>query len=207
MNMTIVYYTSNADHPHLEDSIRKMIARNSHGVPIVSVSHRPIDFGDNIVVGDIGRSTENIFMQLQMGAEHAKTKYIAVCEADFLVSEKFFAFCPPHETIYCWPKDGYITWTNQPHKYYPMILDDLVGIVGREHLLSVMEDLRKGVREKRRIRSAVRRAGETMFFDAGPVVTLKTRRQMHRTHPFDVKNPVQELPVWGTAKDVWSRVR
>ena len=87
-DMTIVYYTSNADYQHLEENIREMIVRNSCGLPIISVSHHPIDFGRNIVVGDIGRSTENIFTQLRMGAEHAKTKYIAVCEADFLVSEK-----------------------------------------------------------------------------------------------------------------------
>jgi len=206
MNVTIVYYTSNADHPHLEDSVRDLIKRNSGGLPIVSVSQRPIDFGHNIVVGDIGRSTENVFMQLELGAKHAKTKYVAVCEADFLLSEKFFAFRPPHEKVYCWPKDGYITWTKQPHKYYPMALDDLVGIVGREHLLSILKVLRKGVREKRRIRSAIRRAGESGFFDMGPVVTLKTRRQMHRTHPFDRKHPVFEIPVWGPAQEMWRQV-
>jgi hypothetical protein len=208
-SMTIVYYTSNADHQHLEDSVREMIVRNSCGLPIISVSHRPIDFGHNIVIGDIGRSTENIFMQLQIGAEHAKTKYIAVCEADALVPEKFFAFRPQHEKMYCWPEEGYITWTNQTHKYYPMILDDLVGVVGREHLLLILEYLRaraaKGVKKKRRIRSAIRRFGETEFCDFDPVVHLKTRRQMHRTHPFDVKNPVFEIPVWGSAKEVWKQ--
>jgi hypothetical protein len=198
-----VYYTSNADHPSLEEYVRDLIVRNSGGLPIISVSHKPIDFGHNIVVGDIGRSTENIFMQLEIGTERAKTKYVAVCEADFLLPRGFFTYRPKNDKVYCWPKEGYITWTKQPHKYYPMVLDDLVGIVGREHLLLILKDLRKGVREKRRIRNAIRRTGDAVFAEVGPVVTLKTRRQMHRTHPFDRHNPVHEIPVWGKAKDVW----
>lgn len=205
-NTTIVYYTSNTDYSALERNVRETIIENSGGLPIISVSHQPVEFGHNIVVGDIGRSTQNIFMQLQIGAESAKTTYIAVCEADVLVSDKFFAFRPPHEKVYCWPKEGYITWTNQPHKYYPMVLDDLVGVVGREHLLSILKDLRSRTgTQKRRIRKAIQRAGESVFFECGPVVHFKTRRQMHRTHPFDVKHPLLEIPLWGTALAVWNK--
>lgn len=202
--MTVVYYTCNADWPRLEEEVRNTISRNSNGLPIVSVSHFPIDFGHNIVVGDIGRSFENVFMQMRLGLEYASTKYVAICEADFLLSAKFFEFRPPHDKIYCWPKDGYITWKREEPLYYHKRMTQTVGIVGRDHLLSMMDaitDTHGNVVLDRLIPSL----SETGLFDLGSVVTLKTRRQMHLTSPHSRGDPVETLPEWGAAWEMWRK--
>jgi hypothetical protein len=203
-DMTVVYYTCNADWPHLEQEVRNTITQNCNGLPIVSVSHFPIDFGHNIVVGNIGRSFENVFMQMRLGLEYAKTKYVAICEADFLLPRAFFAFRPPHETIYCWPKDGYITWKTKSRIYYRKRMTQTVGIVGRQHLLTIMSDIVRSAGQVPLYR-LIPRISETGLFDLGSVVTLKTRRQMHLSSPHSRNDPVEALPEWGPARTMWRK--
>lgn len=206
-DMTVVYYTSNADHPNLEEEVRKTIKRNCGGLPIVCVSHKPVkNFGHNIVVGDIGRSWDSIFTQQKLGLEYAKTKYVAICEADFLLPEKFFQYRPPHDRVYCWPKDGYIAFIKNRRRYYRKDMRQTVGIVGREYLLSMAQTIFDTAGNVH-ITRIISQFGETQTVDLGSVVTLKTRLQMHQTSPFSRKDSVEELPEWGSARAMWSRYR
>lgn len=202
-DMTILYYTCNADHPQLEDRVRATIVEHSDGLPIVSVSHYPIDFGHNIVVGDIGRSWQNVFMQQRLGAEYATTKYLAICEADCLLPQTFFAFRPPHENIYCWPEYAYITFMKRPDVYYRKDLRQTIGIVGRDHLLRVIDAI--GDDGSGHMAHRIARVGEVMTADMGSVVTLKTDRQMHRASPFSRMGALTSLPEWGPAVDMWKK--
>ena len=83
-DITIVYYTSNTENPVFEEKIRQILLADSQGLPIISVSQRPITFGTNICVGEVGRSSYNQWRQLQIGVQAAKSKYIALAESDFL---------------------------------------------------------------------------------------------------------------------------
>lgn len=94
---TIVYYTDNTF--KLADVVRDNLLRM--GIPIISVSHRPLDFGKNIVVGDIGRSFESIYKQILTGIENAKNGVIYLCEHDNIYHRSHFDFIPARtDTFY-----------------------------------------------------------------------------------------------------------
>ena len=91
-DLTVVYYTCNQAPEKFLKKNRDLIEQTN--LPIISVSHKPIDFGLNICVGDIGRSHLNIYRQALIGAKEAHTKYIAMAEDDVLYSNDHFSYTP-----------------------------------------------------------------------------------------------------------------
>ena len=69
------------------------------GMSIISISQKPIEFGQNICVGDIGISVYNIYKQILIGAKEAKTKYVACCEDDTIYVPDHFEYKPPDDTF------------------------------------------------------------------------------------------------------------
>lgn len=119
LDLTVIYYTCN----HLEDTnpyflanTKKQLLKAIGEHPLISVSHRPMDFGRNVVVGDIGRSHRNIYYQILVGAKEAKTKYVAMAEDDILYSyEHFHTYTPKRQTFaYDMQKLSLFTWTRPP---------------------------------------------------------------------------------------------
>ena len=68
---TIIYYTSNTENENFENKIRENILKVKGDLPLISVSQKPIDFGHNICVGELGKSYENAFYQAKIGCEIA----------------------------------------------------------------------------------------------------------------------------------------
>lgn len=91
---TVLYYTSNREKPDFENKIRRTLQENCGGLPIISVSQLPVDLGKNICIGNKGASTLNMFRQILLGAQAAKTEYVIFAEADFLYPPEYFAFEP-----------------------------------------------------------------------------------------------------------------
>lgn len=95
---TVIYYTSNREKENFENKIKGRLLGSIGDTPLVSVSQKPIDFGENICVGDVGTSDHNIYRQLQMGCMRATTKYVCTAEADCLYPPSgYFDFSPPDE--------------------------------------------------------------------------------------------------------------
>ena len=90
-DLTVVYYTANLIGERFAEAVRTLI--KDTGLPIVSVSHKPIDFGINSVV-DLPVHTLSIYKQALIGAKEAKTPYIALCEDDVFYSPKHFEYRP-----------------------------------------------------------------------------------------------------------------
>jgi hypothetical protein len=55
-NKTIIFYTGNTEKESFEKKVRDNILKVSNGIPIISVSQKPIYFGTNICVGIIGKN-------------------------------------------------------------------------------------------------------------------------------------------------------
>jgi glycosyltransferase involved in cell wall biosynthesis len=92
---TILYYTANKSDSNMRDKVIDQIMHANGGkYPIVSVSQKPIKFGKNICVGDIGASLENVYRQVLTGAREAKTKYVILCEDDTLYVPEHFSNRP-----------------------------------------------------------------------------------------------------------------
>jgi len=115
MSLTIIYITANHISEYFAENVRTQLKKAAKDYPIISVSHKPIDLGENICVGDIGRNKINIYKQILIGAKAAKTDYVAIAEDDVLYSEDHFkCFRPEMDTfaynmnrwsLYTWRKD------------------------------------------------------------------------------------------------------
>ncbi|MEX0909997.1 MAG: hypothetical protein WDZ75_01750 [Candidatus Paceibacterota bacterium] len=92
--MTVCYYTSNHAPEKFLQKNQEVLLRAIGELPLISVSQKPMDFGTNICVGEIGRSHLNIYRQALIGAKAADTKYVAFCEDDVLYSKDHFDFVP-----------------------------------------------------------------------------------------------------------------
>jgi len=97
---TIIYLTDNK----LEDRIFKACKHHllvaTEGKRLLTVSQKPLDFGENICVGDIGSSGLSIELQIKAGLEETKTKFIAIAEHDCVYSKEHFDWIPPDEKYF-----------------------------------------------------------------------------------------------------------
>ena len=212
---TVVYYTCNGDYPALEQAVRETIAQHCGDLPIISVSQQPIAFGQNLCVGQLERSSEHALMQLRIGAELARTRFLAVCEADTLYPPQFFQFKPSCTKTYYYPRAGYIAFRGR-RVYWRKMLCELMGVVARDFLLRILDVLQPKMCECMQARHAgedarlyitptVAEHGVVARVDLGPVVTLKSGRGMHMQTPFFRRGPRQTRPVWGSARSIWER--
>jgi hypothetical protein len=118
-NTTIVYITDNDLDARLAEVCQQHLVRAADGKRIISVSQKPMDFGENICVGDIGRSSLSIDIQLKAGLDKVDTPYVAVAEHDCLYSTEHFNWIPPDKKFFyynvrCWSlqyhSDGHPEW-------------------------------------------------------------------------------------------------
>jgi len=93
-DLSVIYYTCNHIQGYFADNIRDRLLKVCEGIPIISVSHRPLNFGKNICVGDIGISTYNIYKQILIGAKEADTKFLAMAEDDCIYTLSHFSHRP-----------------------------------------------------------------------------------------------------------------
>ena len=100
MSKVIIYYTGNFKAPKFTAKIASLLVHNSNGLPIISVSHQPMDLGTNICVGEVGKSYLNAYRQMLIGAQHSETDYLIFAEDDFLYPPEYFQFTPNGEDFY-----------------------------------------------------------------------------------------------------------
>lgn len=116
-DLTILYYTANTIPESTGKKVRDYLLKvTDNQYPIISVSQKPINFGQNICVGEIGRSKYNCYKQILIGIKEVKTKYVACAEDDTLYSADHFLLQPKDEFFY------YETnmWFAQKHYFWRM---------------------------------------------------------------------------------------
>lgn len=98
-NMTsgIIYYTDNQLEEQMMSVVQKHILRAK--LPISSVSLKPIDFGDNEVIGE-KRGYITMIKQILLALENSSADNVFFCEHDVLYPESHFDFIPPKEDIF-----------------------------------------------------------------------------------------------------------
>lgn len=115
-DLTIIYYTANRVKPYFADKVREQLLKAADGLPIISVSQKPLDFGTNICVGTDVYSSMQVYRQILTGAKTAKTKYIAMAEDDTLYSREHFRTYLPKddEFAYDFSRWSIYTWVVPP---------------------------------------------------------------------------------------------
>lgn len=109
-DLTLLYYTANTIEEFLGENIRQHLLKVNEGkYPIVSISQKPLNFGENICVGEIGKSYYNCYKQIFIGAKEVKTEYIAMCEDDTLYSQEHFSHRPSNKKVFSYNKNMWYT--------------------------------------------------------------------------------------------------
>jgi hypothetical protein len=215
-DLTVIYYTCNRENPDFEARIRRNLwytIKRKH-LRLISVSHKPIDFGENICVGDVGVSSQNAWRQLQLGAIQARTRFICPTEADYIYPSEYFDFLPertdtfyvasPLWVLFAQSRRGHV-FCQKPRG------SEAAMVVGRDKVIKRIEDIltgrgmwgtldADGVRLPYLLNHRVVRRE---FFELpSPCVTFKTDIQMHRKTPHDQTTRTRFLPGIGTADDL-----
>ncbi|HJY98374.1 MAG TPA: hypothetical protein VJ227_01525 [Patescibacteria group bacterium] len=210
---TIVYYTSNRESPAFEEKIREKLLGVSGDIPIISVSQKPIDFGKNICVGDVGACDANLFRQIQIGCEAAKTPFVISAEADTLYPPDYFQFVPRDENEYYRFDNLYVLsqWGKGEYAgFYKKDTAPFAQIAGRALYIRMIKKALEGNPlwndPKKRIRIPLFLDHPwKIFHNTNPIINLKTFSGM-RVRTKTSGSSVASLPYWGSANDLRVRV-
>ena len=110
-DLTVIYYTSNFIPDKFMEYTKHHLLKAAENTPIISVSQKPMNFGKNICVGNIGRSHLNIYRQALRGAKEAKTRYIAMAEDDVLYSPGCFTRHTPTPGVFAYNRNVWCIYT------------------------------------------------------------------------------------------------
>lgn len=88
-DLTVIYYSANVIDDGAAERVRRQLRIAAEQYPIVSVTQKPVNLGDNVVM-PIGRSIQNVYRQVLAGAERAKTTFVALAEDDILYAPEHF---------------------------------------------------------------------------------------------------------------------
>lgn len=226
-NLTVIFYTANVLHEPFAGTVRKQLLKAIGDYPLISVSQRPMDFGTNICVGDIGRSHLNIYRQILIGCKKAKTKYVAMAEDDCLYSyEHFHDFRPSLGTFaYDMNKWAIFTWIKPPVFSYRhrKIVNSLIA--ERQMLIDAMEERFKRVNELieagKKEEDIIRHWGDPGRYEDNLGVTIRPSEEYTTPVPNIIftheeafgfvsmgkrkklgDQRAYELPGWGRAEDI-----
>ena len=91
-DLTILYYTANLLPPGFASAVRaQLMLAVGDRYPIFCISQGALDFGSaQINVGPLGPSVLNLYHQVLLGAQVARTPYVALCEDDTLYTPGHF---------------------------------------------------------------------------------------------------------------------
>lgn len=115
-NLTIIYYTANVLKQSFAEKIRKQILIAAGGIPIISISKKPLNFGVNLADETRKRSVTNLYQAILKAGYQAKTKYVALAEDDTLYPPgHFYSYLPPEDTFaYNLTRWSIYTWSKPP---------------------------------------------------------------------------------------------
>jgi hypothetical protein len=186
------------------------------GLSLISVSQKPIDFGHNICVGDVGICGHNTWRQFQLGVLESKTRYVCPAEADYLHPTEYFNFHPPSDNSFYIAQPLYVLFAQKGRSqvFAPKPEgSEAAMVVNRDFILkmlSKMFDKRTYNKEAFWVEKDTRhnlpylfRQGKCEYFNMkAPLVTFKTDENMHRKTRTVYGERTMELPYWGSASQL-----
>jgi hypothetical protein len=210
---TILYYTSNQEKPEFEKKIINKLLKNCGGLPIISVSQKPMDLGKNICVGNVGHSYLNLYRQQLVGAKKAKTEYLVFAEADFLYPKEYFELEPTGENVYLY-NNVWILHRRKVMSFRKKSYSHGAQIVKRDYLIERLEKGLKGLPEwfngnpvpwlSRKQRKFVTVPPFALFHGDIPCISFKTGDAMNMWTAIERGKHTRKmsLPYWGNAKNL-----
>ena len=119
MSTTIIYTTENRIDEELANFCRKNLLITSEGKRIISVSQKPLDFGENICMDWLPYHWSSIYEQMHEGLKQVKTKYVAIVEHDCLYTPEHFNWIPPDDSVFYYNHHlWFLQWGGRRHGTY-----------------------------------------------------------------------------------------
>jgi hypothetical protein len=203
---TVIHYTANSEKEPFASNIRKKLLDAIGDLPLISVSQKPLDFGTNICVGDVGVNEFNEWRQVLLGCQKATTPFIIVAEADALYPPEYFDFIPPKlDRVYRYDN----VWIMRVGRPFFLRKDWTEGaqILGREYFISLIEKALEGrpmwTKEYSQIDKSrpVFKHRDWDYFTGNPVVSVKTGDGMRLYTGTQVNTKGEySLPYWGSER-------
>jgi len=215
----LVYYTDNRCEERIMQVCRNQLKKLCPTWPIVSVSHYPIDFGENIVM-DLPRTSASMYKQILAGLQASTADIIFLIEHDVFYHQSHFDFVPPKKdqifyNLNRWAVDAkngqalhYVSWCNSHIVAYKETLlnhlTDFVALVEKEGY----SRKRMGHAIGKRKYEGVRHYKVKTFKSEHPVVDIRhsnnftqnrfKKEQFHSTiKEWELGD---EIPFWGKTK-------
>jgi hypothetical protein len=201
-DLTAIYYTAHQEDPRTEEAVREQHLQSAGGIPIISVTQKPLDFGRNICVGtEVGISDLNAFRQYQIGVMEAKTKYVCPIEADVVYPPEYFQVVPESDDsmqmvlpmwVLCAMRGKVRNFCRKSRRGSESCL-----VADRDYVLAVFRDMLDDCPEWsdghpfKHMYSVCKRRTTHI---ANPVVTFKTDYNMGHKTPHQIHNWCLELP-------------
>lgn len=199
---TIIYYTANTEKPEFEKVIRKNIIKNSGGLPIISVSRKPIKMGHNICVGEHGVCYTNSFRQILIGLKAAKTKYCIAAESDVLYPPDYFKFTPTSDFNCFRYTNLYVHFVGY-NAFWKKKYVEAAQMCNREYWIKCIEKVLHGTTnwEPLPFEFIFKTEDHYKWEGEQPVVTFKTRQGIGYKTGF-IQGSVKKVPYWGSIEKV-----
>lgn len=133
-DLTAIFLTSNEVPEEWAKFHRETLLENLEGAPLITVSRKPMDFGDINLIQTRPKSLSNIYWELLRAAKVATTDYIAVVEDDTLYHKEHFRYRPKrnkvgynmcHWSLFTWGTPMY-SWRNRRGNYSMLSSRELV---------------------------------------------------------------------------------
>lgn len=106
---TILYLTDNSLDEQIANLCKRVLLREADGLPIVSVSQKPIDLGRNVCVGEIGRSWMSLYRQILAGLDAVETDNIVIAEHDCLYTSEHLTYQPKDGGAFHYNRNHWLT--------------------------------------------------------------------------------------------------
>jgi hypothetical protein len=206
MNKIIIYYTSNLEDENFENKVRENILKVKGDIPIISVSQKPINFGTNICVGDVGISYLNAFRQVLLGVKQAKTDYVVMAESDCLYPAKgYFDFEPTElDAMYSYTNNWILYKNPVKNKFYRKEQTHGGIIYGRNVLIETLEKSFEGLPmwSRKKMGFIWNRPKHIELFSGEPMINIITGANRRKWTATMKDEPKDILPYWGTVAEV-----
>ena len=210
--LAVIYYTSNREDEAFESKIKAKLLKTIGNLPLISVSQKPINFGKNICVGNVGISNQNAFRQLQLGAINAKTPFVVAAEADCLYPKEYFEYVPGNLNMCCRYDNVWVLYKNSKVGFLRKEYSKCAQVWGRENLIRHIERRLKGrgywnptLEHGNAVPAQFGKQSWVYFHGKIPIINIKTTEGMHPTTEVikgQKPNSVSKLPFWGTTKRI-----
>lgn len=210
-DVTIIFYTSNHEEENFEKNIRRVLLTTIGDLPLISVSQKPIDFGENICVGEVGANDHNLYRQIQIACQSAKTPFVASAEADNLYPPDYINFNPPVvDAIYRY--NNIWVLKHWQKVFVRKSWCEGAQIIGREYYLSLLEkefeDLPMWTTKTGTKTNPFKRLNRnwTYYGTKNPVVSFKTGHGL-RSNTLTLEESAESLPYWGSVSTVRRKLK